>query len=222
MIGRRSRPVGNRTPRGAGLACAVAVVLASAACGGDDSADETDAVEPSAAEPSAAEPAAAEPAGSDDPAGEDSAAEGEPAGDLGGSDGGLGSGTAIVTFDGEEYLFATGDGGYAGQCRDLYGVLVVDLPLVEANGETIPPDTGRLELQVEMQDVPDYEPWANLSVPGARWFAGADEVADISGIETPPMTLTASGNTVTGTQAMVPMVAGVNSAIEATIEVTCD
>lgn len=207
-------------PRGVVLACAVAVALA--ACGGDDSADEPDGTgEPAAADESAAdEPAADEPAVADEPdAGDDS-----DAGDGGGfgSDSGFGSGSATVTFDGEEYLFAAGTEGLAGQCRNLYQVLVIDLQLIEANGEAIPPDTGRLELQVELEDVPDYEPWANLSVPGGRWFAGDDEVADISGIETPDMTLTASGKTVTGTQAMVPMVEGVAGEIEATIEVTCD
>ena len=222
MIRRVARPRRKGTSRGVALACAAAVALVPTACGGDDAGGEADgdgdemsaADEPVVAEPEAVdETEVAEPDTADEPDGDDSGF---------GSDGGLGTGTATVTFDGEEYLFATGDGALAGQCRNLYDVLVVDLPLVEANGTAIPPDTGRLELQVELEDVPDYEPWANLSVPGSRWFAGADEVAAITGIETPDMTLTASGKTITGTQTMVPMVDGINSEIEATIEVTCD
>lgn len=224
MIRRVARPRRKGLPRGVALACAAAVALVPTACGGDDPEGEADgdgdemsaADEPVGAEPDAADdPEAAEPDAADEPD------DGEPADSGFGSDGGLGTGTAIVTFDGEEYRFATGDGALAGQCRNLYDVLVVDLPLVEANGAAIPPDTGRLELQVELDAVPDYEPWADLSVPGGRWFAGDDEVAAITGIETPDMTLTASGNTITGTQAMVPMVVGINSEIEATIEVTC-
>lgn len=185
------------------LACAAALVVMPTACGGDDGTDE-----PADAD----EPADGDDGGGDDGGGDDG----------GGSDGGLGSGTATVTFDGEEYRFATGDEGFAGQCRNLYGALVVDLPLVEANGTAIPADTGRLELQVELQDVDDFEPSAALSIPGGRWFAGDDEVAAISGVETPDVTLTASGSSISGTQTMVPLVVGINSAIEATIEVTCE
>lgn len=210
MIRRRTPSPRRAAARGMALACAAVLAVVPTACGGDDSADQPADV--------------GEPAVDDESATADESAAGEepPAGDGGGSDGGLGSGTGTVTFDGEEYRFATGDEAFAGQCRNLYGVLVVDLPLVEANGTAIPADTGRLELQVELEDVPDYEPWASLSVPGGRWFAGDEEVADISGVETPDMTLSASGNTVSGTQAMVPMVTGVANEIEATIEVTCE
>lgn len=210
MIRRRTPSPRHAVPRLVALACTAALALVSTACGGDDSADEP---------AGAAEPAVDGGDGDND---NDDDNDGDGSGSGLGSGGGLGSGTATVTFDGEEYRFATGDGGFAGQCRNLYGVLVVDLPLVEANGTAIPADTGRLELQVELDDVEDFEPWADLGIPGGRWFAGDDEVAGISGVETPEMTLSASGSSITGTQAMVPLMDGVNGAIDATIEVTCE
>lgn len=196
----------DHTPRQHRLRAAVlaAVLLGvPVACGGDDA--DSEPAEPADA-PDADEPVESD---ADEPAGGDSE-----------SGGGLGTGTGTVSFDGEEYRFEIGR--EAGQCRNLYDVLVVDLPLVEANGTEVPPDSGRLELQVELDDVEDFEPWADLSIPGGRWFAGDDEVAAITDVETPDLTLTASGTSITGTQAMVPLVQGINSAIDAKIEITCE
>jgi hypothetical protein len=139
------------------------------------------------------------------------------------SDSGFGLGSATVTFGDEVHRFAISpERALDGQCRELFGVLAVDLPLVESNGVAVDPGNGWLRMDIEIEDVADFEPAAEVRVAGGHWYAGASETASISGVETPEITLTGSGMSVTGTQMMAPIVAGPGEPIEATVEATCE
>jgi hypothetical protein len=85
-----------------------------------------------------------------------------------------------------------------------------------------PGNGGRLRMDIELEDVADFEPYAEGRAAGGHWYAGASETASISGVETPEITLAASGLSVTGTQTMVPIVAGPGESIEAMVEATCE
>ena len=214
----------SRTGGKRGATAAVAGVLALvalvSACGSDDessSSGESGAVvgDTASAEPDtdATAPATGDDA-TDDEVGSD---DGVVAPDL---EPGLGS--ATLSYGDEVHRFAlTSENSLQGQCETLFGVLIVDLPLVESNGVEVPSGSGRLQIDVELEDVADFEPYAELMVPGGHWVAGDSETASLTGVETPEITLVASGTTITGTQTMVPLVAGPGEPIEATVEVAC-
>lgn len=214
----------SRTGGKRGATAAVAGVLALvalvSACGSDDessSSGESGAVvgDTASAEPDtgATAPATGDDA-TDDEAGSDDgvvAPDPEP-----------GLGSATLSFGDEVHRFAlASEDSLQGQCETLFGVLVVNLPLVESNGVEVPSGSGRLQIDVELEDVADFEPYVELMVPGGHWVAGDSETASLTGVETPAITLVASGTTITGTQAMVPLVAGPGEPIEASVEVTC-
>lgn len=202
---------------------ALLTLLLAAGCGADDEAT------------SAATADAADAAGVTDVT-ETSAEETETGGDTSEADAtegdgesiaspaaGYGLGDATVSFGDEVHRFAiTSADDLSGQCRVLFGVLVVDLPLVESNGVALESGDGWLRMDIELEDVADFEPYAELAVPGGQWFAGASETASLSGVETPEITLTGEGLTVSGTQSMVPLAIGPGEPIEATIEATCE
>lgn len=199
--------------------------VATAGCGGSDQAEP--AAEASAeiartigGSSGADEPADGEPV---DGAIETEAAETGSA-ETGGAPGsGLGLGSATVTVGDEVHRFAISpELALDGQCRVLFGVLAIDLPLVESNGVEVEPGDGRLRMDIELEDVADYEPYAEVRAAGGHWYAGESETASISGVETPEITLTGAGMSVTGTQMMVPIVAGPGEPIEATVEATCE
>ncbi len=187
---------------------AAILLVAAVGCGGSDDAT-----------PAAAEAPATEDAG----AAESEAAESEGAETADAPGSGLGLGTATVTFGDEVHRFAISpERALDGECDVLFGVLVIDLPLVESNGVAAEPGNGWLRMDIELENVADFEPYAEMRVAGGHWYAGASETASISGVETPEITLAASGMSVTGTQMMVPIVAGPGEPIEAMVEATCE
>ncbi|WP_353808088.1 hypothetical protein [Agromyces sp. SYSU T00194] len=139
----------------------------------------------------------------------------------------LGTGDAVVEIDGVEHRFATD--GADGRCEVLMGAaLLVSMPLVEANGVEMPEGSGELtvEVPVDADDVEVVEAYAEVRVDGnGHWFAGAADTATASGVETPDMALTVdrdeSGAVISGTQPMVPLVAGSLPDIDAVITVDC-
>lgn len=195
------------------------VVLA--ACGGDDDAAPADAAAVAAVATTAP---AAEPGDTESP----------PTTQGGGGDGGadpgssLGTGSATVAFGDQLHRFAiesAADSGMPieGRCSVLFGTLGADLPLVESNGTPVPEGSGSLTVDIDVGgDVPDFEPYVELVVPGGHWVAGASETASLTGVETPEITLTGSGTSVAGTQSMVPLVVGPGEPIDATVELTCE
>lgn len=210
------------TRRMSATASIALLTLLAAGCGADDEATSTSA-------------AAADAAGVTDVT-ETSGEETETGGDTSEADAtqgdgesiaspaaGYGLGDATVSFGDEVHRFAiTSADDLSGQCRVLFGVLVVDLPLVESNGVALEDGDGWLRMDIELEDVADFEPYAELAVPGGQWFAGASETASLSGVGTPEITLTGEGLTVSGTQSMVPLAVGPGEPIEATIEATCE
>lgn len=203
----------------AGVLAAV-LCVATVGCGSDDATPAAGA-EVAATVGEATEAAPADAAETEAAASEGAEEEGADMADL--SDSGFGLGSATVTFGDEVHRFAISpERAVDGQCRELFGVLAIDLPLVESNGVAVDPGTGRLRMDIEVEDVADFEPAAEVRVAGGHWYAGASETASITGVETPEITLTGSGMSVTGTQMMVPIVAGPGEPIEATVEATCE
>lgn len=199
----------------------LALLALSSACGSDDDAGSTagesgDVVDvTTAAGTGSADTAVDPPPSDDDGAGSDDV--------VVSPDLELGLGSATVTFGEEVHRFAlTPERALDGQCRTLFGVLVVDLPLVESNGVEVPPGNGWLRLDIEVEDVADFEPYVDARIAGGHWVAGASETASLTGVETPEITLVGSGATISGTQAMVPLVTGPGEPIEATVEATCE
>lgn len=226
-----------RTRRAAWPSLVVVAVLLLAACGGDDddSASDGDPVASGAVseaatddEPPAPTDAPDEGAASTTMPAPDETAASPDAGSAGGDSLGLGIGTATVAFGDEVHRFviaseADSITSVEGRCEVLFGTLAVDLPLVESNGTALPEGSGSLQVDIDLSgDVPDFEPYVELVVPGGHWVAGASETASLTGVETPDITLTGNGTSVTGTQSMVPLVVGPGEPIEATVDLTCE
>jgi hypothetical protein len=198
----------------AGVLAAI-LCVAAVGCGSDDATPAAGA-EVAATVGEATEAAPADAAETEAAASEGAETEGADMADL--SDSGFGLGSATVTFGDEVHRFAISPE----RALELFGVLAVDLPLVESNGVAVDPGNGWLRMDIEIEDVADFEPAAEVRVAGGHWYAGASETASISGVETPEITLTGSGMSVTGTQMMAPIVAGPGEPIEATVEATCE
>jgi hypothetical protein len=197
--------------RGKSVVSLAALLCVAAGCGGSDDATPADSASAEVVTTSAAEAEVAETASLETEAAETEAAPG------------TGLGNATVTFGDEVHRFAIlPEYALDGECDVVFGVLVIDLPLVESNGVAAEPGNGWLRMDIEMEDVADFEPYAEMRVAGGHWYAGASETASISGVETPEITLAASGLSVTGAQTMVPIVAGPGEPIEAMVEATCE
>lgn len=224
---KRRSPTAGHTHRVGPWSGLAIVALLITACGGDDDAamadDGTAVDEPVASDlggDSSAGAAAEEPAEADTDEADTGDADAGGGAQPGSS---LGLGEASVTIGDEVHRFAlTEDRMLDGQCSTLFGVLAIDLPLVESNGAEVPPGTGWLRMDIELEDVADFEPYVEMRVAGGHWYAGASETAEISGVETPAITLAGNGLSVSGTQSMVPLVAGPGEAIDATVAVTCE
>ena len=167
----------------------VVVLLVVAACGGGSSEDSGDdgGEQPTATQPaddSAEQPTATQPA--DDSAEQPTAT--QPADDSGDNDdsGGEGPSTATVTIGDETYEFSSEDVQIAQCLPDLFGTMVVNLPLADGGDgriEIIALHEGTDPVEVEVDNrvhvnIGDFDWWADpLEIN-----LGPDESA-LSGVE---------------------------------------
>ena len=206
------------------LAVCGAVLLPLAACGSDDSADDSGAEV--AATDGSEDAATATEAPPPDGDADDTAAEATtpPADDDSGDSGGTGESTATATIDGVTYEFST-EGAIVAQCQtDMFGVFSVQLPGDDGGINIIALLEGTDPAVVEQVNA------VQVSVGDDDWIADeSSDMFDMSDALQPGMSQVDSveidGSTVSGTATFVRQLSvfggGEPETVTGTFEATC-
>lgn len=100
----------------------------------------------------------------------------------------------VVVLDGVTYQF----GADGGQCAEVSGGLLVNLPLVSIDGEDAAAGEGALDLTI-YPDALAEESAITVQLPSGRYAAGYNDI----NLDTPPVTLERDGLIASGPQQLV-------------------